>query len=756
MEAKIYTARKLQPKGKDSSWVLEFRHPVIMDSSGKSGKKIRKGLGTKDELKAEELIRQMNVLLGDKTYWEPSAKQVAEQNFDSDIVAIFYEGFRYLVTDYDAIRERILPLKTKQEGYSRALLLGATGAGKTTLLRQLMGTDPLAERFPATSTARTTIFDTEIVLSDGLFKGVISFLTESETRQLIKDTIHKSVIEFFSRKDDSHVLRVFLEDKDQRFKLGYVLGKLKTTQVDDNDEDDEDSDLTLELESEGVSNDEQKNLEEKILYFLSQIKKIAAKVIETTNDEYNVKDALSEDDKKLYEEIIMSNIDDYDGEDIYNLVEDVVNEIKERFKLLPQDELTTEKFGWPIYWYKQSNDRTDFLDSIRFFSSNSSTLFGKLLTPLVSGMRVEGPFKPHFLKNVPKLVIFDGEGLGHISDTNSNLPYKTIKKFDSSDAIVLVDNSQNPMLATSYAVIKSVAITGHSKKLSICFTHFDAVKGDNLPHRIDKINHVFGSVDHLLGKLKSEMDYNVNKFFVDHLHNSSYYLSSMDEKLGEEKKYKSTISELTKLVNGLELAIIQTKSTCTPVYDISTLMFKIRKAAIDFHGRWNGYLYGSATIPKEHFTRIKALSLRLGYRGDTEYKELMPISDFGSYFNGQISNFLSSPINWHPSNPNDEEKQSCINEIKQNVSKKIFDYAINSIKLGKLNEWQSAYNLKGRGSADLRSNEIKIIFDQVVPIPTDEITVYTKLFLKDIMNLIIDTIKESEGKVTSIFKELDA
>jgi len=132
----------------------------------------------------------------------------------------------------------------------------------------------------------------------------------------------------------------------------------------------------------------------------------------------------------------------------------------------------------------------------------------------------------------------------------------------------------------------------------------------------------------------------------------------------------------------------------------------------------------------------------------------MPISDFGSYFNGQISNFLSSPVDWHPSNPNDEEKQKSINDIKQDVSKRVFDYAINTIKFNKLNEWQSAYNYKGKGSADLRSDEIKTIYNQVVPIPTDELTVYTKQFLKDVMKIIIDTIKESGGDVTSIFKEM--
>jgi len=38
-----YTARKVQPKGKES-FVIEFRHPVLLGPNGKRGRKIRKGL----------------------------------------------------------------------------------------------------------------------------------------------------------------------------------------------------------------------------------------------------------------------------------------------------------------------------------------------------------------------------------------------------------------------------------------------------------------------------------------------------------------------------------------------------------------------------------------------------------------------------------------------------------------------------------------------------------------------------------------
>jgi GTPase SAR1 family protein len=747
---KHYTARKLKPVGKET-WVLEFRHPLLKDNSGKIGRKVRKGLGTKDDSLAQNLVDQMNQLLSNETYWQPASREQALEKFDSGIVNAFYEGIDYVLQDYEKIREKIIPLYTKKEGYARILLLGATGAGKTTLLRQIMGTDPVYERFPATSTARTTVFDTEIILANGDYKAVVTFFTESETRQMIKESIKKSMAEYYIRKDDSHILRVFLEDRDQRFRLSYLIGKIKENKkYSDFDDYNEDDDSNTELR---ISDDEQKAYEAKINEYLKEIKQIANQVIQRITKEYDLTKDLSEDDKTLIEEITLSEFDEYDEDDLTNLVDNVLLEIKERFKQLDANCVVAEKFGWPIYWETKSKSRADFLKSIRYFSSNSSTMFGKLLTPLVSGMRVQGPFKPDYLQDIPKLILLDGEGLGHISDTSSNLPYKTIKKFDISDAIVLVDNSQNPMLASSYAVIKSIAITGHSEKLSICFTHFDGVKGDNLPSIGSKVEHIFGSVDNLLEKLKTELGYDINRFFSTHLHESSYYLANLDEKLVESAKYKFTINQIKKLVNSLERSILvsDTEINAVPIYDISTLIFKIRRAAMEFHNLWDGYLYGSASIAKEHFSKVKALTLRLGFWGESEYKSLTPISDFGSSFNGQINNFLSNPTSWNPSNPADEDKQSVINEISKRVSKKIYDYAVTKIKDSKINDWQTAYYYRGVGSSRDRAKKIDFIYLDAVPIPDDEIKGSKMDFLKDIMKIITDTISENGGQISSRF-----
>src|SRR6185503_18618312 len=98
------------------------------------------------------------------------------------VVHAFYDHLLPAVQDAWALRDEIIPLPGPREGYTRARAVGTTGAGKTTLVRQLIGTDPERERFPSTSTAKTTVCDMEIVIADGPFKAAVTFFSREHVR----------------------------------------------------------------------------------------------------------------------------------------------------------------------------------------------------------------------------------------------------------------------------------------------------------------------------------------------------------------------------------------------------------------------------------------------------------------------------------------------------------------------------------------------------------------------------------------------
>ena len=77
-----------------------------------------------------------------------------------------------------------------------------------------------------------------------------------------------------------------------------------------------------------------------------------------------------------------------------------MDEIEKRFDLLPPSAVTKNRQGWPLAWKGEWSveKRGEFLTSILRFSSNYAPLFGRLLTPLVNGVRVAGPFSPGLLE----------------------------------------------------------------------------------------------------------------------------------------------------------------------------------------------------------------------------------------------------------------------------------------------------------------------------------------------------------------------
>jgi hypothetical protein len=138
-------------------WSVTFRHPLRADSRGKTGLKMRKGLGTTDDRIADNLVGELNMLLADQSWWSIDRKNNAEEKYDSRIVKIFYEGIEAGKLDSMKQRQSLIPLPTKDEGYSTVMFTGTTGAGKTTLLRHVIGAHHKKDRFPSTSTSRMTL-----------------------------------------------------------------------------------------------------------------------------------------------------------------------------------------------------------------------------------------------------------------------------------------------------------------------------------------------------------------------------------------------------------------------------------------------------------------------------------------------------------------------------------------------------------------------------------------------------------------------
>lgn len=739
-------------KGRNS-WCVIFRHPVVRTPDQKDRLRVRRGLGTSNEPEAAGLVEQLNQILADPGWWSPAARERADRAFAPQIVAAFYDYLTPEPTDAWASRERVIPLPGASDGYARLLLVGTTGSGKTTINRQLLGTDPDTERFPSTSAAKTTICDIEIVMRPGPFQAVVAFMPKDQVRQYIADCVSAAASRYIQRVGRAEVARRFLEHTDQQFRLSYVLGT-PTLNVQSNAEELDDDDVQLiETPDESLLTDEERSaIADRVGRHLDKIELIGGAIATEVERRVGSKiDELTAKDMDAFEELVEEELLRHD--EFHQLVDDVLDDVEQRFDLLECGELERGRDGWPRTWQWSHNNRAEFIREINRFSSNYAPNFGRLLTPLVEGIRVAGPFAPSWrTEPQPTVVVMDGRGIGHTSDSSSSVSTGITRRYELADAILLVDNAAQPMQAAASAVLRSLVSSGHESKLLLCFTHFDEVRGDNLRDLASKKNHVLGSVDNAIHGVGKALGRDAEHALRRILPERAIFLSNVQKRLGDGAR--GTLAELRRM-----LALVEASTTppppieYKPVYDVANLVLAIQRATQEFHDAWHGVLgMGSRSgVAPEHWTRVKALTRYVGLLSRDEYDTLRPVADLIRVLQNSISQYLSAPLLWSPQLPPEDQAElriQAIDGIKRQVSTRLHTLSPRRLLQERRSGWQEAYERRGYdGCTRDRARDIVSLYESAAPVPNEMPERDAREFLSEIRELVAESIIAGGGDV---------
>ena len=753
-----YTASLSQTQGR-SGYSIIFRHPVRRsDATGKPGLRVRYGLGTRDEGEAARLRDELNVLLGNDRYHDPAARPEAERRFDPRVVNIFFDKMVPEQTDFTALRDAAIELpESAADGYRRVLFLGTTGAGKTTLVRQLIGTDPNKERFPSTSTAKTTIHDTEIVLAEGDWRAVVTFASRDEVREYLSECVSDAVLAGARDADDAEVLRRLLNHANQRFRFSYVLGNGPTVASGSSDFDDDDvesesgEDLLSEVERGTI---DVTRTAELLAETIETLRSLASRHRDGLHAELEVG---GDDDKRVADEIFEEELDNLlrDDQDFHQATDALMEEIEKRFELLPPGEVKKTRQGWPLAWSGEwpFHKRAEFLSAISRFSSNYAPLFGRLLTPLVNGLRVAGPFSPAWNgSEVPRLVLLDGEGLGHTPKSSSAVSTAVSRRIEAADAVLLVDNATQPMQAAPLAAMREVVATGNARKLIIAFTHFDEVKGDNLPTPSAKVQHVLASAENVLATFGEELGPYAERTLRQRVEQARFFLGDIHEPLSETAASgRRTMSQLRKLLDCIDEVFERPELVAArPVYDRMNLVLAIRSAADAFHEKWRPLL-GLEFKPgfaKEHWTRVKALSRRLGEGWADEYDTLRPVADLRKELVERIYVFVQNPLRWEGPEPTDDQKQDTFDAFADNLGRRLLEVCTRRVWNERAVQWQDAYSKRGTGSTFERALIISDqIYEPAAPVPDATPSPDRNQFLRDIVAEVKQAADETNAEL---------
>lgn len=738
-----------------SGWCLIFRHPVCKTPDGRGQLRVRRGLGTREKDQANRLVQQMNEILSDSTYWTPAAREKAEAKFEPQIVAGFYDYLTPDGRDGSAERNSFVRLPGREDGYATVQLVGTTGAGKTTVVRQMIGTNPKTERFPSISAAKTTICDIEVVFAEGPFRAAVSFIPRAQVRQYITECTIAAIAAYLESGPSSEAVRRFMEHSEQRFRLGYILGQLRpSTPPGEEDLLDDEEDAEAELEDTEVTTEDRAAFADRLHQFLNRIETLAVRSRDKIADaaqEFEIDLAkASARDRDILQELAEEQL--LQDDDFHALVDEILDEVEARFDYVTSGTLERNRDEWPRLWTYETDDRDSFITSVNRFTSNYAPKFGRLLTPLVEGVRVAGPFVPAWdSDDLPRMVLLDGQGIGHTADSTSSISTGITKRFQLADVIMLVDSAAQPMQAGPVAVLQTLVASGHESKLAVVFTHFDEVTGDNLVRNADKQDHVtssFYNAIQAIGKASGrDAETSLKRLIPDRL----FFLSKIQNILPANARF--TRNEFVRLAELASSSILPPPPThYQPVYDVANLVLAIQNATMDFHDRWHGIL-GMGTrsgIAPEHWARVKALTRRIGLMDKDEYDNLRPIADLIRLMQMQMTRFLAEPLMWNPEPPADDkeaEKTQAIDEIRKRVFDRLHDLSKRRLIDERLSGWVEAYEHRGTGSTKVRAKDLVGLYESAAPVPNEMPGPDVNEFLFELRELVAQSVLEGGGEL---------
>jgi energy-coupling factor transporter ATP-binding protein EcfA2 len=631
--------------------------------------------------------------------------------------------------DFASLRDQLLPLPGASAGYRHVLLLGTTGAGKTTVIRQLLGTDPDTERFPSTSPAKTTVADTELILTgERRFRAAVTFADRDEIADHLRDNVWEAAKAVFEGRPDVIVQDKLLDHVSQRFRFSYLLGRAAPLVAVEDDLDTLDDDEPLEADFVDDRAPAQGNSDPRTVAMIQQVVEAIHHVVRTQLMAVQA-EITADGDERTIEEIIEDELENRVRRSpvAAQIVKALLNAIEERFDLLTDGRLHRDANGWPESWTWETGDRSEFLRVITRFSSNQAVFFGTLLTPLVNGIRVSGPFRPLWMDSDARLVLIDGEGMGHVQDSATEVSTRVRKRLDDVDAIVLVDNAAQPMQAAPVAVMRTAAATGNGEKLHFLFTHLDLVKGDNIRTTGDQKRHVLQSAENILNAVREDLGV-AERVLRRRLDEARYFVGDIQRPLdprrldpARHKAHLRTVSEFSKLVDALTAEAIEMEvGPARPVYKSERLTQTVVEAAEIFHQLWDGMLGLSydPEVKKQHWATVKALTRRLSEGRVDEYRDLRPAASLRTGLENALYLMIQNPMRWSGPEPDAEEQQIIFDNISRAVTKRLVRVVDRLITEDPRADWLRAYEEQGSGSTFRRAQILaEDIYTRAVPRP---------------------------------------
>lgn len=378
------------------------------------------------------------------------------------------------------------------------LLIGTTGSGKTTVLRQLLGTNPVTEKFPATSPNKTTVATTTVRLRRNTpYSARVRFHDEAYVCSLLRDNVRRAVALAVSGRSQAEVARALLDHPQQGFRLTQLIDSRQLSRDDGSSED---------------------------YRFLRDCVDALRGVCGPSSPS---RMAILRDVEMSFPSLVDSR-PSVSARIVESFVGELMTYVRHKIAVVSRGGWSGVR-GFPAECSWSGHDRNLFMERLRPFASNEVARFGSLLTPLVSGIDVAGPFYPDWFpfSQWRPLQLVDTQGLGHTAESATQVPLALRRWLRTAEAVVLVDNAKQPVQASAAVVMEEMARAGLTDKVHYAFTHMDQICGDNLDDdAFEQRRHVYASLRQTIASLRPTIGTDAAKALEARCRTHTFYLGN--------------------------------------------------------------------------------------------------------------------------------------------------------------------------------------------------------------------------------------
>jgi hypothetical protein len=163
-------------------------------------------------------------------------------------------------------------------------------------------------------------------------------------------------------------------------------------------------------------------------------------------------------------------------------------------------------------------------------------------------------------------------------------------------------------------------------------------------------------------------------------------------------------------------------------------------------------------VSPEHWTRVKALTRRLGLLNEDEYDNLRPVADLIRVLQTSIAQYLATPMAWvggDPGGDDGEQRIRSVDAIKKQVFSRLHALSTRRLLEERLSGWREAYEHRGPGSTRTRSRDLVVLYESAAPVPNEMPARDANEFLFEIRELVGESIAAGGGEVRGWAREAD-